>query len=150
MTKSYQLTKRLNKHISNSKFYSTGNSITWKQFRQYMKTYFPEIQGKTPFSTKDSLTFVTAYTRINKLLALRGLYMKSENYYTKFTIIEKDNTGKKVKDYYDKATFCEKAGDTLLTGFKQYQANWSPLQSSEIERISSHIYRSCTKPTSRY
>ncbi|PNX51001.1 MAG: hypothetical protein BV456_04855 [Thermoplasmata archaeon M8B2D] len=144
------LLKRLNKHISNSKsFYYPGATLTWKEFRSKLRFYF-DLAGKDPSNTKDMVAFVAAYTKLNKLLARRGLYIKAENYYTTFRVLELDNIVAKIKDYDNKAIYSTKARANLAIGFRLHNAKWTPLNDTEIERVSSHIYRTCVTPTTKY
>ncbi len=90
-------------------------------------------------ATKFNSQVVAAYTQINKVLALRGLYCKSSNYYSKFTIIQ--NTAAKVKDYRKKATVNLKAAVTLAQGDYAYAGQWKSLTKAEQARVDTHIHR---------
>lgn len=83
---------------------------------------------------------VMAYTRINKILACRGLYIKAHDYYTSFKVIEKPMD--KVANYRKKAKSNAMAAVTLAAGVSNYQSKWSRLSGAETQRLSASIHTS--------
>ena len=141
MTKSELFARKLNKHITNSpSLYRAGQTFTFKQFRARAGHLFPKLVGKDPKFTADMPAFVNAYITLNKELAYRGIQIKATNYYTRFEVLEIPAAKKKVAHLRKTAQAKTKAANTLELGIRKYQGTWTPLTTSEVERVSHHIY----------
>ena len=131
---------RLNAHITRSiSTYVAGTTLSYKQFRNRVKSQFPELASAEPTTPQGALKYLYAYATLNKVLAHRGLCIKASNYYTKFTILNTKDTSTKITSLYTKSSTAKENGGILAIGAKTYKSKWSPLTQDEITRISTKI-----------
>jgi len=139
------LVKRLNNIIdTNRSVFTAGKTFTQSWL---MNTYGIAPMAMNP-SPKDvarfNLKLVTAYTKLNKLLAKRGLYVKSTNYYETFEVLTLEKAISKVKKYKNKAKGDKAASRNLDKGIKNFKSKWTKkLSKDEINEVASYIDKSC-------
>ena len=137
--KSTQLTDAINSHISrNIAMYTPGNIFTFKHFARKTAKFFT-LADRNPLLVADSYPIISAYTKINKLLALRGLALRSHKL-RRFEVVSASDTYRKVSRMRKRAACTNTAANTLEIGARLYASTWTPLAPDEIERVSGHIY----------
>lgn len=141
------LATKINAHITRSKkLYVAGNRLTRSQFVNATKHLFPNLVGRNPDLTTDTYAFISAYTKLNKFLAHRGLQIRSHKLKA-FTITNLDQSLTKVARLRAKSAHISTAANTLEVGSRIHSAVWSPLDSATVERISGHLYTRITTPS---
>lgn len=135
--------KQINEIIdSNTDLFTKGTVISFNKF----KKLFKGIKGNTKLTNKTikgSLEIVNLYAySMNSALKRRGLYMKAQDFYTSFLIIE--NPEAKVTDYRKRAQGHMRAAGILETGIKHHKSVWSPLTPTEEEAVTIAGYHSFT------
>lgn len=104
---------------------------------------FPELTSIRLGSSVDAIKVVNAYSKINKVLAFRGLQLKSKNYYSNFYVTSVEQSKAKVKQHRHKAKGNKKAALHLKSSINRNPSlTWSALSSPEINYCSTYI----TKP----
>ena len=136
-----KLAKRIAKHVEKSNLYTAGNTISYKRLTSATKHLFPNLVGRNPDLTSDTYAFITAYTRLNKFLALRGIQLRS-NKLKSFSVLTTDQCTNKVARMQARANCTMKAASTLQVGTLFEHGVMSAYKPDEIERISHHIYTS--------
>lgn len=70
------------------------------------------------------------YVSLNKVLALRGLHIKSQNYYSKFRILPMKEVPARIKAYRQTSVAKARRATTLSKG-QTHAGVWSPLTTAE-------------------
>lgn len=86
-----------------------------------------------------NLQKVGTYTKLNKLLAHRGLVIKASNYYTSFKVVVKADVQAEVERISNRSVVCSRASAILSTGAECYHSKFTKLKSSELVRISAYF-----------
>ena len=86
-----------------------------------------------------NLQKVGTYTKLNKLLAHRGLVIKASNYYTSFKVVAKADVQAEVERISNRSVVCSRASAILSTGAECYHSKFTKLKSSELVRISAYF-----------
>lgn len=81
------------------------------------------------------------YATMNKLLALRGLAIKSKGYYASFNIVEKDDVKARVKQYKAIAKGKRHYSSTLKEGFATHNGKWTKLDATELKKAATEFSR---------
>jgi hypothetical protein len=76
---------------------------------------------------------------INKLLALRGMYIRSKDYGQFYTVISKDKVPSRINAYKKQAAAKEHAGRTLAKGFDNHESVWSTLNDHEVAEVANRL-----------
>lgn len=130
---------RINAHINKSNLYMPDTTISYKKLINKTKHLFPNLVGRNPALTSDTYSFITAYTTLNKFLALRGLQLKSKNL-KHFVVSDAEQSIKKVAKLRKKATGTITAANNLELGVRMYNSVWTPLSPTEVESVSRHVF----------
>ena len=144
MSKQTRLVEALDAYFNKNKAaLKPGTSMSWKRFRQRFSRFYPNLVSE-PWGAKGAhIPYVNAYNSINRVLARYGLYMKSSDYYSTFTIIEKDAVAERTKAYITRAKTLQKRAATLLTGMHKNDSEITSLSPAEIQEISKSISAPC-------
>ena len=86
-----------------------------------------------------NLRLVGLYTKVNKLLAKRGLYIKAKDYYSEFEVLDSPKTMEKISNYQHKSQGNSKAATNLTKGFKKHKGKWRKLGKREVEELSKYL-----------
>ena len=133
---SVQLTNKLAAYIErNSKFFVADNSFSAARFAQRFRNF--QFLGD-PSTISGAATFVVMQSKLNKLLALRGLKLKSRKYYSQWYF---ESTIKDVHSFERKAMGYTTAAMNLRRGINTYKGAITPYDAAEKERVAAHIYR---------
>ena len=124
--------ERINNLITanKAKYFKAGKDIDestlceWFNITQPTSASYPEMQ-------RYQLDKLKAYTKINKFLALRGLRIKAQDYYTSFHVMEADAIPKQVATYRAESKGKQHSAIVLQRGARTYKSRWTKLQRSE-------------------
>lgn len=85
--------------VANMNKFKAGSVLSRKRFTKLFK--IPGIVHKGSYAKvhRSNLRLVQAQTEINALMAQNGLYMKSENYYENFVVVDKKRTKQTIVRY---------------------------------------------------
>lgn len=111
-------------------------SATW--IKKHLAWLVPELATADPSQTRDIYAFLKVQSKLNRVLAQRGMYIKTENYYQWFRVLSAEATSKKVKSYLAKSRGNKTAANRLSSGLIRHKAKWSRLNTAEtktVERI---------------
>lgn len=119
---------------SNKKQFKLGASMDSATFCDLVG--IPALSKRADSITvqKHNLTKLSVYATMNRLLALRGLAIKSKNYYSAFHIVTKAEVTKRVGAYKAKAKATHKYAVTLDTGFTAFKGKWTKLTPIELKQ----------------
>jgi len=98
----------------------------------------PELAKKHP-ALKHALLRVSAYTTLNKILAFRGMYIKSSNYYSKFTVLPSVDVKSRVASYSSTSRTQATAGSNLKAGISRSSSVWRSLGSTQIKHLAATL-----------
>ena len=123
---------RINSLITSNKaeYFKAGKDIDestlceWFNIAQPTSTSYPEMQ-------RYQFDKLKAYTKLNKFLAIRGLRIKAQNYYTSFHVMEADTIPKQVATYRAESKGKHRSATKLQRGARTYGSRWTKLQRSE-------------------
>ena len=101
--------------------YFTGATMSYKQFRRMANFITPGLNKLDPSVTADIVQFINTQAKINRILAHKGLKLKSRNYYTEWYIAEDSN--REVARMNRKAITLVNAANRLHTGIKRNKSN---------------------------
>ena len=131
-----KLTNRLSKYIErNAAFFTADNTFSAARFAQRFHAF--QFLGD-PTTVSGAASYVAMQAKLNKLLAYRGLKLKSKNYYSQWYF---ESTLADVIALERKADYCTTAAMNLRRGINTYGGAISAFTSAEKERVASHIYR---------
>lgn len=143
------LVTAINNHISSNKAaFKPGSVMSEADFLSLasqipnfnVPTYTTNFASNAE-ATKYNLQKLSVYTKLNKVLATRGLVIKAKNYYSQFEIVSKDQISSEVTRMEAKAVTSTMAAVNLQTGFNQYHAKFSKLKPGEIVRVAGYFNR---------
>lgn len=138
------LDKQIRKNIN---LIQKGNTLTEDQFCKAFDLPSPQKFNDYIQAMQFNMLKLAKYTKVNKLLAKRGLYIKSKNYYTEFTVhgIKSDVETKLTQQEY-KRTVAKLDQETLRKGYRNYRGNYNrPLGPREtldvVKRMEAKVKR---------
>lgn len=139
------LTNQLNTFITdNPSLFEAGNVLSYSDLARHVGHIFPRIVGIEP-SLRTQCHFVTAYTRLNKLLKYRGIQIKAEDYYSRFRILDIDETLKKARHMSRKASALRYASRVTTKAVNTQRQTWTQLTLEELEAVEPGIHSSYTR-----
>ena len=101
--------------------YSTGATMSYKQFRRMTNFIEPGLNKLDPSNIKDAVKFVSVQTKINRVLSQKGLKLKSRNYYNEWYIAE--DSGAEVNRMQAAAIRIDNAAERLRVGIARNKCN---------------------------
>lgn len=106
------------------------------------------ITAPTTFNTKTvtkhNLAKVKHQAILNKVLAVRGLCVKSQDYYSQFLVIPKTDVGTRVKAYDNRSINAAEDAEVLTDGVSKYKCKWRKLGIKQVQAVASRVAaRSC-------
>ena len=84
---------------------------------------------------QQGLARMDAYVTLNKALAERGLYIKSSNYYEDYEVLTRDETKKRISDYYHTSATQQRAGACLHRNIAAYNSKWRKLGKRQLSKL---------------
>jgi hypothetical protein len=125
----------------------TNNPHVFTEGKVFPESTFCTLVGipqQTSFKTsKDASRYLLSKMKevgtINKLLALRGMYVRSKDYGQFYAVVTKAKVPSRINAYKKQAAAKEHAGRTLAKGFDTYEAVWSALNDREIVEVTNRL-----------
>jgi hypothetical protein len=100
-------------------------------------------QQKTFTTAKDASRYLLSKVKevgtINKLLALRGMYIRSKDYGQFYAVVTKAKVPSRINAYKKQAAAKEHAGRTLAKGFDTHASVWSALNNHEVAEVANRL-----------
>lgn len=117
--------------------FTAGSSFTAEWLDTNLASLFPRLASSTSLN---DLMFarITAYTKLNKVLAERGLYIKSTNYYSEFKVLDKVAATKRITGYAKVGTAAFKASTRLAIGVDHYSCKWRKLTVKQLINVAAY------------
>jgi len=82
---------------------------------------------------------VSAYTQLNRILAFRGLYIKSSAYYTNFHVLAANTIKKQAKQMLHESTNKEESAVDLINGQSSYKSKWRKMGTTQISHTATRL-----------
>jgi hypothetical protein len=125
----------------------TNNPHVFTEGKVFPESTFCTLAGipqQTTFKTsKDASRYLLSKVKelgsINKLLALRGMYIRSKDYGQFYAVLPKTKLPSRINAYKKQAAAKEHAGRTLAKGFDTYEAVWSALDDFEVAEVANRL-----------
>ena len=128
---------------SNKAHFTAGSTLSEADFlslaSQVADLNAPAYTSTPANPSQYNLQKVGTYTKLNKLLAHRGLVIKASNYYTSFKVVAKADVQAEVERISNRAVVCSRASAILATGASNFNSKFTKLKSSELVRISAYF-----------
>ena len=128
--------------VANKKHFVPESSMSEKDFLKMASTVFglkaPKYNNK--FTTamqahKYALQKVAVYTKMNKLLAKRGLVIRSKNYYTEFHIVGKEEALDFATAKVTRSVALASRANTIQAGVQAFNSSYTKLTRPEQATI---------------
>jgi len=131
---------------ANKSHFKAGTTMSEQQFLA-LASNIPDLNTPSFTSSFSSaadahryaLKKVSCYTKFNKLLAHRGLVIKSKDYYSSFEIVEKARVSSEIERISARAATCAQASGILRVGQTNFNSKFTKLKASEILRVSTYF-----------
>lgn len=127
--------QELNELISqNRTSFKSGSTIQeaelclWFNINKPKKVNFKSVQQ---FAFKK----LSAYTSLNKVLAYRGIVLKSRNYGTTYEVLTQPRVENKINNLHAEAQAKTARAHIIEAGKTAYRGRWSKLKKKEIKLI---------------
>lgn len=138
MTKSFKRLVFLNTVISNNKkLFKPGAIINRETFISLCN--LSEVKNKQDFKEyqRVNLSIVSTQNQLNVLLRESGLYIKSKNYYSSFTILKKDQLKNKIINYSSSTDRLKSTTNRILdkTAEKLKNKEWGKYKKLDIYEL---------------
>jgi hypothetical protein len=142
-----QLTKKelrvleLNRAISaNRELFTLGNTITEDQFLTMFN--LPALTSFTAVAEvmRHSLRKVKVQGEVNKLLSMRGLYLKSCEFGSTYFLLSKKGLENKLDSYQAQAYRRKESQMRLSEGIIKHKSKWEKLSLEEITIVSQSVF----------
>lgn len=117
-----------NKHL-----FILDSSITEKEFCTMLQLKAPGKKASFQEQTNYNLRKMNRYVTMNKLLMLRGIAIKSKNYYSSFHIVAAENVDSRSSLYKASSRAKFSYSKNYRTGYKTYKGKWKPLDDDEMK-----------------
>jgi len=117
--------------------FEKGSSMSAKQFRRMTNFIVPGIKLALPDSPQNTLMFVNAQAKLNRVLRKKGLKLKSRNYYKEW-YIEPDTLNEVTRMRAISQRMGNAATD-LFAGHKIHSGSSSADITSDYAEINSYI-----------
>jgi hypothetical protein len=125
----------------------TNNPHIFTEGKVFPESAFCTLVGmpqQTSFKTsRDASRYlfskVKELSTINKLLALRGMYIRSKDYGQFYAVITKTRVPSRINAYKKQAAAKEHAGRILAKGFDTYESVWSALNDQEVTEVANRL-----------
>ena len=115
-----------NKHL-----FKAGTTISEKDMCTVAGTKYRQRFSSVEARYQHQMRKLYIYTRFNKVLALRGLYIKAHNYYSTFEVLTANDTPDRVTAYTRESKAKHKKSITLAKGITHFHSKWKPLSIAE-------------------
>lgn len=128
---------RINRIIDRNPAKFSGRAKITSQWLQHTFDWLvPGIAEADPSQTRDAHKFVSAYTTVNKALALRGQYLKARNYYTSYQLCNTKPTVAIVESCYRTTSIAKNQKASILRqGYNKHAGLWQSLTPNELASL---------------
>lgn len=125
---------RINRIINRNPAKFSGRSKITAQWLQHTFDWLtPGLAQADRTSVRDVPLFVSTYTTINRVLALRGQYLKARGYYSEFQLQNTKSTVQKTaSSYSDSSKAKRQRAAALRQGYNKHAGLWTPLTPDEL------------------
>lgn len=144
LTIAEQLVDNLSKAVTTNKaLFVAGTIMSEQDFCDIVGITMPTTFN-TKTVSKHNLVKVKHQAILNKVLAVRGLCIKSKDYYTEHLVIPKTDVGTRVKAYDNRSANAAEDAEVLANGATKYKCKWRKLGTKQVQTVASRVAaRSC-------
>lgn len=118
---------------SNKHLFTLNNAITEEEFCSMLQLKAPSKKASFQEQTNYNLRKMNHYVTMNKLLMLRGIAIKSKNYYSSFHIVPAADVANRSNLYKASSRAKFSYSKNYRTGYKTYKGKWKPLDDDEMK-----------------
>lgn len=121
--------------------FTAGKHLTRRQFAKMFRVKGIVHEGEYSDVQKSNLVLVGIQAAVNKVLSECGLYLRSKNYYSKFCIVDKDQTKGAILGYQEKSDAHKDASNRLESNMAQRikAGTWGTYDNSVTPRVSASV-----------
>lgn len=119
----------------NQEHFQEGNVITAEQLCEMVNIEY-ENDFPTPYHYETfKFSLISSYTKLNKILTTRGLYLKSHKYCSYFFVLGSEDAERVVSNYKKKAKANVFAGARLEQGVSAFGSRWNRMSEEEQSAV---------------
>lgn len=127
--------------INNKELFKAGTEFTEQEFCKLFN-----LQTNDKFTTykdthRNQLRKVSEQSKLNLVLAVRGLYLKSIDYGSTFKVLQKNQVQWEVSRYSSISHTAKRDADILQDGITNHKSRWKKLTAKERLEIGARIKR---------
>ena len=127
--------------LNNKELFKAGVEFTEEEFCKMFNLPTNDTFKTYKDTHRNQLRKVSEQSKLNLVLAVRGLYLKSIDYGSTFKVLQKDQVQWEVSRYSSISHTAKRDADILQEGIHNHKSRWKKLTAKERVEIGARIKR---------